>query len=97
MSEKLNAETTIKFIKKFQQYECLWNPKHVLYKNKQMWEACYQKIKERMVIPGFKIAEVKSKMQNLKSTYYKKKKKIDESKYLEAVQPFLCTKHKMVF
>jgi hypothetical protein len=45
-----------------------------------MREACYQKILNAMVIPSFKVAEVKSKMQNLKSTYYQEKKKIDKSK-----------------
>lgn len=80
MSEKWNAETTIKFIQEFKQYECLWNPKHVSHKNKQMREACYQKIVDGMGIPGFKVAEVKSKMRNLKSTFYQEKKKIDKSK-----------------
>lgn len=64
MSEKWDAETTIKFIQEFKQYECLWNLKHISYKNKQMREACYQKIVDEMVIPGFKVAEVKYKMRN---------------------------------
>lgn len=80
MSEKWNAETTIKFIQEFKQYECLWNHKHVSHKNKQMREACYQKFVDGMGKPGFKVAEIKSKMRNLKSTYYQEKKKIEKSK-----------------
>lgn len=80
MAEKWNAETTIKFLQEFKQYECLWNPKHVSYKNKHMREACFKKIVDGMAIPGFKVADVKSKMRNLKSTYYQEKKKIDKSK-----------------
>jgi len=58
MSAKWNAETTIKFIREFKQYECLWNPKHVSYKNKQTREARYRKIVDGMIIPGFKVADV---------------------------------------
>lgn len=39
-----------------------------------------KKIVDGMSIPGFKVAEVKSKIRNLKSTYYQEKKKIGQSK-----------------
>jgi len=54
------------------------NLKHVSYKNKQIRKACYQKIVNGMIIPSFKVANVKFKMRNLKSTYYQEKKKIDK-------------------
>lgn len=80
MSERWSVETTIKFIQQFRQYECLWNPKHASYKNKHLREASLEKIVDGMAIPGFQVAEVKTKMRNLKSTYYQEKKKIEKSK-----------------
>lgn len=80
MTEKWNSETTIKFVQELRTHECLWNVKCKMYKNKQMRESAYQKIVEAMNIVDFNVPEVKTKIRNLKSTYFQEKKKIEKSK-----------------
>ncbi|XP_045506785.1 uncharacterized protein LOC123702963 [Colias croceus] len=74
-----DSETTMKFIKELKSYECLWNPKTVLYKNKLARHAAYQKIVKKINISGFGVPEAIKKMQSLRSTYYQEKTKIQNS------------------
>lgn len=60
-AERWNSETTIKFIQEFKSYECLWNQKSSIYKNKHAREAAYQKLVEEMHITGFGVPEAKKK------------------------------------
>ncbi|CAG4970874.1 unnamed protein product [Colias eurytheme] len=76
---KWDSETTMKFIKEFKSYECLWNPKTVLYKHKLTRNAAYKKIVTEMNISGFGVPEARKKMRTLRSTYYQEKKKIQNS------------------
>lgn len=78
-AERWNSEKTIKFIQEFKSYECLWNHKSALYKNKLAKDAAYEKIVEEMNIAGFGVPEAKKKMRTLRSTYYQEKKKIQNS------------------
>lgn len=80
MTEKWSSETTIKFVQELRTHECLWNVKREVYKNKQMRESAYRKIVEAMNIVGFNVPEVKTKIRNLKSTYFQEKRKIEKSK-----------------
>ncbi|KAL4153005.1 hypothetical protein QTP88_000838 [Uroleucon formosanum] len=77
MTHKWNEDTTLKFVEEYRQHECLWNIHYNLYKNKQARDAAYTSIASVMNIPDFGIAEVKTKIKNLRSTYSQELKKIE--------------------
>lgn len=91
MTHKWNEDTTLKFVEEYRQYKCLWNLHYNLYKNKQACDAAYTSIASAMNIPDFGIAEVKTKIKNLRSTYSQELKKIECSKKSGAGTDYLYT------
>lgn len=75
--------TTIKFVEEYLKHDCLWDSRHVSYKNaktKEARKAAYSAIRSAMNIDGFGHNEIVQKIKNIRSTYSQELKKIKESK-----------------
>jgi len=57
----------VKFVTLYLEFECLWNPKCPLYKNKQAKAAATQELERAMGIQGFSDKEVKQKIKNIRT------------------------------
>lgn len=66
MSFRWSEETTLKFVSKYVQHECLWNIKSPHYKNKQMKQSAYLDLENIMNIAGFGEKEIKLKIKNIR-------------------------------
>lgn len=66
-NQRWSLDKNIKFINEYQRNECLWDPKHPLYKNREAREAAYKVIMEAMEMGTVK--EVVSKIRILRNTY----------------------------
>nr|CAI5826646.1 unnamed protein product [Callosobruchus analis] len=80
MSFRWSEETTLKFVEKYLEHECLWNIKSTHYKNKIMKESAYLDLENSMNLSGFGVKEIKMKIKNIRSTYSQELKKIKDSK-----------------
>lgn len=69
MSFRWSEETTLKFVSKYLEHECLWNIKSPHYKNKQMKQSAYMELENTMNIPGFGEKEIKLKIKNIRLVY----------------------------
>nr|CAI5849122.1 unnamed protein product [Callosobruchus analis] len=76
MSFRWSEETTLKFVEKYLEHECLWNIKSTHYKNKIMKESAYLDLENSMNLSGFGVKEIKMKIKNIRSTYSQELKKI---------------------
>jgi Alcohol dehydrogenase transcription factor Myb/SANT-like len=71
---------TVKFVKLYRDYECLWNTTKNNYKNHKMRQAALRRIVTEMTtIENFTIADARMKIKNLRSTYSQELSKIDKS------------------
>lgn len=61
------ADKNIKFINEYQRQDCLWDPKHPQYKNRNAREAAYKSIMEVMNMETIK--DVIGKIRTLRNTY----------------------------
>ncbi|CAK1594254.1 unnamed protein product [Parnassius mnemosyne] len=66
-NQRWSVDKNIKFINEYQRNECLWDPKHPQYKNRNAREAAYKVIMETMEMDTVK--EVVSKIRILRNTY----------------------------
>lgn len=71
-------EKTVKFIRLYREYECLWNSSSSLYKNKIARDNAYIKIQEGM--NDMTVKDIKNKIKGLRSTYHQEVNKIKSSK-----------------
>ncbi|CAG5059867.1 unnamed protein product [Parnassius apollo] len=65
--KEILRDKNIQFINAYQLNECLWDPKHPQYKNRDAREAAYKRIKEAMQMETVK--DVVSKIRILRNTY----------------------------
>lgn len=61
-----NEDTTLKFVSKYLEYECLWNVKSEHYRNKQMRQSAYADLEKTMNLPEFGEKEIKAKIKNIR-------------------------------
>ncbi|KAL4703630.1 hypothetical protein ACJJTC_007657 [Scirpophaga incertulas] len=66
-NQRWTPDKNIKFINEYQRNECLWDPKHPQYKNRDAREAAYKVIMEFMEMGSVK--DVVSKIRILRNTY----------------------------
>lgn len=59
----------MKFVQLYVEAECLWNFRHVLYKNNDARNAASRNIILQMGIPRFDTNDLKNKIKNIRSTY----------------------------
>ncbi|KAM3961432.1 uncharacterized protein ACR2FA_004546 [Aphomia sociella] len=66
-NQRWTADKNIQFINEYQRNECLWDPKHPQYKNRDAREAAYKVIMEVMQMETVK--DVVGKIRTLRNTY----------------------------
>lgn len=66
----------MKFIKLYQEEDCLWNARLLDYKNK---DSALGRIATAMNLEGFDVSDVKYKIKNIRSSYCQELKKIQFS------------------
>lgn len=66
MAFRWSEETTLKFVYKYLEHQCLWNIKSPLYKNKQIRQSAYNDLETAMNISGFGEKEIKLKIKNIR-------------------------------
>lgn len=69
MSFRWGEDTTVKFVTKYLEHECLWNVKSSLYKNKPIKQSAYVDLENAMNIPGFGEKEIKLKIKNIRLVF----------------------------
>jgi hypothetical protein len=69
MGSKWTENTTTKFVELYRENECLWNTQYIIYRHKQARDAAVNRIVEEMNIDDCGAAEVKIKINNLRSTH----------------------------
>ncbi|XP_069360674.1 uncharacterized protein [Maniola hyperantus] len=79
MSERFTETQMYSLAEIYRDYECLWNVTSDLYKDRAARESAYQKILERLNIPGLTIRDIPKKIKNLRSSYYQEIKRIQNS------------------
>lgn len=77
-------EKTLKFILLYKNYECLWNVRSPLYKNKIVRENAYQSLLESFNDGDLDMKGMKIKIKNLRSIYHAVLKKVKVSKHSES-------------
>lgn len=70
---------TVKFVELYREHECLWNVTKPIYRNNQQRLASLQKIVEEMGREDFTVADVRTKIKNLRNTYSQELQKIEKS------------------
>ncbi|XP_060519823.1 uncharacterized protein LOC132698014 isoform X2 [Cylas formicarius] len=80
VSKKWRETETIKFVRLYEEAECLWNYRHPAYKNRSAREKACQTIIESMNMPEFGVNELKNKIKNIRSTYAQELNKIKRSR-----------------
>lgn len=76
---KLTGAETIKLVKLYKTYECIWKIPSAEYKIKPKRQAAYKAIVKLMGKEGFGVPELKQKIKNLRSTYLQELLKIRKS------------------
>ncbi|CAB3249210.1 unnamed protein product [Arctia plantaginis] len=66
-NQRWSTNKNIQFINEYQRQECLWDPKHLQYKNWDARDAAYKIIMEAMEMQNVK--EVVAKIRSLRNTY----------------------------
>nr|XP_037874533.1 uncharacterized protein LOC119628408 isoform X1 [Bombyx mori] len=66
-NQRWSTEKNIQFINEYHRQECLWDPKHLQYKNRDARDAAYKIIMEAMEMQCVK--EVVGKIRSLRNTY----------------------------
>jgi hypothetical protein len=69
----------MKFIKLYQEEDCLWNARLLDYKNKDSRSLALERIATAMNLDGFDVSDVKYKIKNIRSSYCQELKKIQFS------------------
>jgi len=77
---KWTEDDTYKFVGLYCDYECLWNIGSANYKNKHMRQRAIEVIMQAMKHEEFGVAEVKQKINNIRSTYNQEVQKIQKSR-----------------
>ncbi|XP_045776323.1 uncharacterized protein LOC123874844 [Maniola jurtina] len=80
MSERFTETQMYKLAEIYRDYECLWNVTSELYKDRSARDCAYQKILERLNVPGLSIKDIPKKIKNLRSSYYQEIKRIQNSR-----------------
>lgn len=78
-SKRWSEVVTTKFVKLYEEAECLWNFRHPLYKNKNARATAEENIVKKMEIPEFTVTELKNKIKNIRSTYVQEKTKLKKA------------------
>lgn len=66
-NQRWSTDKNIQLINEYQRQECLWDPKHLQYKNRDARDAAYKIIMEAMEMQNVK--EVVGKIRSLRNTY----------------------------
>lgn len=72
----LSGEDTILLIKKYEEQNILWNPKHPEYYNRKLKKAAWEKIAETF---QKNVGDVKQKMASLLASFRREKKRVMDS------------------
>ena len=67
--KKWSDDTIMKFINIYSSLEVLWNTSLPNYKNKHSRQMAIEKIATEMIVEGFGVSEIKSKINNICSAY----------------------------
>lgn len=81
ISRKWSTETTRKFLLAYEQYPCLWDPKHQDYTHRNRRHRALQSLVESMldVVPDFDIVCARAKIRSLRNAYILEQHKIINS------------------
>lgn len=85
MTDKWSNKTTAKFIEIYKRHQCLWNIRHVLYKNKEARDVAYSNIINEMARTlnvHMTVKAVREKIRSLRNTFINENKKIEEAKVM---------------
>jgi len=69
----------LKLITLYRHHKVLWNVKLEQYKNKDARNQAYKIIAEEMDEPYFELADVPTKIENLRTAYHQEKRKVEYS------------------
>lgn len=73
-------ETIQHFVNLYSSFECLWNTRSPLYKDRKVRNSALESLSEEMNVQGFGILEAKCKINNIRSSYIQELKKIAKKK-----------------
>lgn len=73
-------ERTLKFVRLYREFECLWHVGSPFYKKKSVRLDAYKKLIEKMGDRDLTVDSVKTKIKNLRSTYHHELKKMEGAK-----------------
>lgn len=67
---------TLKLIELYKKYRFLWDYESDLYKNATARKQAFESILMQLDVPGMTTADVRSKIKNLRTSYYQEKRKL---------------------
>lgn len=76
---KWGDKITTRFAELYKKAECLWNTELPSYQHQPTRKKALLKLIEQMKVDGMQIQQVKQKIKNLRSSYYKELYKIEKS------------------
>lgn len=76
---RLNESMTLRFVELYRDQRLLWDKEHEAYNKRAERLRAYQQIADGMNVEGLGVAEVASKIKNIRSTYLQELKKIKDS------------------
>lgn len=83
---RLNETMTLRFVELYRDQRLLWDKEHESYNKRAERLRGYQRIADGMNVEGLGVAEVASKIKNIRSTYLQELKKIKDSSQRHLVQ-----------
>lgn len=78
--KRWNDEKKLLFVTYYKEFECLWNWKSRLYKNKKARRDAYVSLQRQMCDDNLTIGAVQMKIKSLRWKYNQELKKIEDSK-----------------
>lgn len=78
-NSRWSEELTCKFVQKYKEQNCLWDPKNINYTSKVARNSALTELVQHMDINGFGIEEARAKIRSVRSTYLSEKSKINKS------------------
>lgn len=67
---------TLKLIELYKKYRFLWDYESDLYKNTAARKKAFERILMQLDIPGVTVADVRSKIKNLRTSFFQEKRKL---------------------
>jgi hypothetical protein len=94
MAHRWLYSDTMQLIELYKSYNFLWDKETSLYKNISARKQAYTNIVNQINIPGLTEQDVRSKIKNLRSTYYQELRRKDGSSskklvWFEALTPIM--------